>query len=121
MKNPLRVTLHVKQPSSVELHAQETIRVDRLTASATGQHDVERHGELVRPGVTALHLHPGVYHFRSLTDTALRVVHGGSVTVTANDGVNSGGKDLPPPPQAGFSGRGEAPVGDTPTLTVVRD
>jgi hypothetical protein len=132
MKKPLRVTMCVSEPSDVELRAQETIQLDRLAVTDAGDCDVERHGALIRPGVTALRLDPGVYHFRSMTDAALRVVRGGVVATV----INGDPKDPwpPPPPPSGtsahvgapggnahviaFVGKGDDPVGESPTLTV---
>jgi hypothetical protein len=131
MKKPLRVTMYVSEPSDIELRTQETVRIDRMTISDSGECDVERHGDLVRPGMTALQLDPGVYHFRTMTDAALRVVRGGVTAVAAPDR----GKDppVPPPPKglpaassAGasmppdvFGVGGDDPPGETPELTVL--
>jgi hypothetical protein len=134
MKRPLRVTMYVSEPSDIELRTQETVRIDRMTVNDAGEYDAERHGDLVRPGVTTLQLDVGVYHFRTMSDAALRVVRGG---VTALASPNRG-KDppVPPPPRpianppAGsgadaraaleaFSVAGDDPPGETPALTIV--
>ena len=122
MKRPLRVTMYVSEPSDVELQIQETVRIDRMTISDAGEFDTERHGALLRPGMTRLQLDPGMYHFRTMADAALRVVRGGVTAVAAPDR----GKDppVPPPPPKGlpvdvFGVGGDDPPGNAPELTVV--
>jgi hypothetical protein len=136
MRKPLRVTMYVNEPSDIELRAQETIRIDRLAVTEAGEFDGRRHGDLIRPGVTALRLDSGVYHFRTMTDAALRVVRGGVTAVATNAATKDPQPPPPPPPllpspdgtpssAANWSehtsftaGRGDEPPGDTAVLTV---
>jgi hypothetical protein len=88
---------------------------------------------LIRPGVTAMRLNSGVYHFRTMTDAALRVVRGG-VTTVANgtpDPKDPWPPPAPPPPGGTLSSatsssehtsfgitRGDDPPGETAVLIV---
>ena len=82
-----RVNVSVAQPSCLELHVRETVRLDRLTPTADG-YVAEQHGALLAPGVTQLQLEAGLYHLRTLDDAELRVIAGGVQVAsisTAND------------------------------------
>ena len=72
-----RVNVYVDQPSCIELHVRETVRLDRLTPTAAAEYVAEQHGALLAPGVTQLQLETGLYHFRTLDDAQLRVLAGG--------------------------------------------
>ena len=109
-----RVNMYVDQPSCIELHVQETVRIDRLTPPAADGYVAEQHGALLAPGVTQLQLDKGIYHFRTLDDAQLRVLAGG-VRVTSMS-VNTKG-DPPDPPAPGVAGHG--PCGRVPALTVI--
>ena len=76
-----RVNMSVDQPSCIELHVQETVRIDRLQPTADG-YVAAQHGVLLAPGVTQVPLEAGLYHFRTLEDAQLRVIAGG-VQVTS--------------------------------------
>jgi len=114
---PLQVTLHVKEPSVVELTVGDSVQLDRLTPTPQG-HVAERCGDLLRPGVTTRSLDQGFYCFRTLSEAHLKVVHGGvGTTVTTND------KDTWPDPKAEVSppavpAKGDEPHGEAPRLTV---
>ena len=71
-----RVNVSVDQPSCLELHVRETVRLDRLQPTADG-YVAEQHGALLAPGVTQLQLEAGLYHLRTLDDAQLRVLTGG--------------------------------------------
>ena len=121
-----RVNVYVDQPSCIELHVRETVRLDCLTPTADG-YVAAQHGPLLAPGVTQVQLEAGLYHLRMLDDAQLSVLAGG-VQVT---GLGSGGKDLPPPPLATHTAgaaasavwsametRGHGPCGRVPALRV---
>lgn len=105
-KRTLQVSLHVTQPSVVQLDVGDRIQLDRLSLSLHG-YLAERHGDLLGPGPATLHLDEGFYHFKTLTDAHLKVVSGG---ITASTAVNNP-KDPRSPPS-----RGDGPEGDAPTL-----
>ena len=98
------VALYVYEPSNVELSAPETVRLDRLAYSHPGGWTTEQHGDLLRPGSTALRLTPGVYHFRTVNDAQLTLAHGSSVHVVT---TQSNDKDDWPRPTTSLL----APVG----------
>jgi hypothetical protein len=98
------VNVYVDQPSCIELHLRETVRLERLTPTADG-YVAEPHGTLLAPGVTQVPLEPGLYHLRTLEDAELRVIAGG-VQVTSPD---TDGSKQPP-------GAGQGPCGRVPAL-----
>jgi hypothetical protein len=71
------VNVYVDQPSCIELHVHETVRLDRLTPTETAEYVAAQHGALLAPGVTQVQLEQGIYHFRTLDDAQLRVISGG--------------------------------------------
>src|SRR5882724_1710991 len=79
-----RVNVYVDQPSCIELHVRETVRIDRLQPTAADEDVAEQHGALLAPGVTQFQIEAGLYHFRTLDDAQLRVIAGG-VQVTSSD------------------------------------
>jgi hypothetical protein len=109
-RKPLQVSLHVKQPSVVELTVEDKVQLDRLTPVSHG-YVAERHGDLIEPGVTTLHLDQGRYFFKTLSEAHLRVVQGGIDTAVADGSI----KEPPAPPPII---RGDAPAGEVPMLTV---
>jgi hypothetical protein len=114
-KNPLLVTLHVREPSTVELTVGDNVQLDRLVRSPRG-YLPERHGRLLAPGATTLPLAEGFYVFRTLSDAHLKVIHGGVGVAEMQD--NKDGYPQQPPPLAPGdapptpSGRGDEPVGE---------
>jgi hypothetical protein len=76
-----QVNVNVDRPSCIEVHVQETVRIDRLTPTADG-YVAEQHGALLAPGVTQVRLEAGLYHLRTLNDAQLRIISGG-VQVTS--------------------------------------
>jgi hypothetical protein len=109
-KKALQVTLHVRQPSVVELTVGDKVQLDRLLPSKHG-HVAERRGSLLDPGRTTLDLAQGFYYFKTLSDVNLKVVRGG-----VDASANRSGKDpwpdpeeLPSPPAVGDEVSGEVP------------
>ena len=80
-----QVDVYVDQPSCIELHVRETVRLDRLTPTAADGYVAERHGALLAPGVTQVQLDKGLYHFRTLDDAQLRVISGGVQVASMSD------------------------------------
>ena len=118
MKKTLQVTLHVTEPSVVELTVKDKVQLDRLKPSRHG-HVAERCGDLLNPGVTTLRLDQGHYFFKTLSEAHLKVVYGGVETgVTTND------KDPWPDPDPsertppGVSTKGDELHGEIPRFTV---
>ena len=87
------VMLYVAAPTTVMLTAHETVRIDRLDHSASGV-TASRHGELLRPGTSAIQLDRGTYQFRTAGDARLHVTDPDSVTMTTSQAI----KCIPPPP-----------------------
>jgi hypothetical protein len=100
------VNVYVDQPSCIELHVRETVRLDRLQPTADG-YVAEQYGALLAPGVTQLQLEQGRYYLRTLEEAQLRVIAGGvQVTSTSAD------ESKKPP------GLGHGPCGRVPALRV---
>jgi len=81
------VNVYVDQPSCIELHVQETVRIDRLQPTADG-YVAAQHGALLAPGVAQVPLEAGLYHFRTLDDAQLRIIAGGVQVTSAGNGEN---------------------------------
>src|SRR6266508_3691560 len=92
-----RVNMYVDQPSCIELHVREKVRLDRLQPTGADGYVAAQHGALLAPGVTQLQLEAGLYHFRTLDDAQLRVLAGG-VQVASMSGDYT--KDPWPDPRA---------------------
>ena len=126
-KKPLRVSLHARESSVVELTVGARVQLDRLIPSPRG-YLAERHGCLLEPGVTTVALPPGHYSFKTLSDAHLRVVSGGVAAGLAPSDTKTrwpdpsgtgNGPPLPAPTDAGDELPGELPsftfVTTTPT------
>jgi hypothetical protein len=110
-KRALRVALHARESSIVNLTVGERVQLDRLTPSPRG-YVAERHGSILEPGVTTLALGEGHYFFKTLSDASLHVVQGGVATrIDAHD------KDTPPVPLLPTA-KGDEPQGELPSLTI---
>jgi hypothetical protein len=107
------VNLYVDQPSCIELHVQETVRIDRLQPMGANEYVAERHGALLAPGVTQVQLEQGSYHFRTLDDAQLRVISGGVQVDSTSEKELPDGK-IP-------IGLGHGPCGHVPALRVIDD
>jgi hypothetical protein len=121
----LFVFLVVSAPSSIELSARETVRLDRVTSTADGI-TVDRYGDLLRPGTSEVHLDEGVYHLRTVYDARLWISDPHVVTVVASD-VRDPKNPWPPPTATEHSwaeavlqplGRGAGAPDRTPLVTV---
>jgi hypothetical protein len=114
-KRRLQVSLQVTRPSVVELTVGDKVQLDRLSPSPSSPSPcflAERHGGLIGPGLTTLHLEQGFYYFKTLTEAHLKVISGGiSASITGDDP-----KDPWPPPSA--TPRGDEPAGEAPALVV---
>ena len=117
-----RVNVYVDQPSCIELHVRETVRIDRLTPTETDGYVAEQHGALLAPGVTQLQLEAGLYHFRTLDDAQLRVIAGGvqvASTSAADKDIWPETKATNPAGAAALGdGKGYGPCGRVPALHV---
>lgn len=71
----VRVSLHVREPSVVELTVGDSVQLDRLTPSRHG-YVAERCDGLL-PGMTTLALAPGYYFFHTPSEASLKVLRGG--------------------------------------------
>jgi hypothetical protein len=120
-RQSLQVTMHVREPSVIELTVEDHVQVDRLTPSVRG-YVAERHGEVLRPGVATLSLARGFYFFKTLSNANLKVVQGG---VDVSNGGNS--KCIPPPEDADADpdawwpippNRGDRSAGEAPIFTL---
>ena len=111
----LMVALYVTESSQVELTVQDHVRVDRLTSAGA-----ERHGDLIPPGTTTLHLAEGRYVFRTTRDAQLRVSDPAVVRLAAV--VNPNDKDIWPDShiaQGPLTARGDAAPDRVPALSVI--
>jgi hypothetical protein len=113
----LMVALYVAAPAVVTLTVHDHVQLDRVTGTSA-----ERHGGLLPPGTTPLHLAAGTYVFRTTGDAQVQLNDGAAVSVTAVAQANT--KDDPPPDQpkaqALPAARGDSPPDHVPTLTVLR-
>jgi hypothetical protein len=115
-RQTLQVTMHVHEPSVVELTIEDHVQLDQLTASPRG-YVAERHGALLRPGVATLALGRGFYFFKTLSNANLKIVCGG-IDVVTNGGSEcipspeeaDRGRWLPVVPSRGDPGAGEPPM-----------
>jgi hypothetical protein len=117
-RKPLRIGLHARESSVVELTLGDRVQLDRLTPSQHGC-VAERHGALLQPGTTTVALEPGHYLLRTLSDAHLRVVTGGVAAVSLSDPKDP----WPPPASAGGApapsgGKGDELPGEQPSLTI---
>lgn len=106
-QKPLQVSLRVTRPSVVQFTVGDTVQLDLLSGRLA-----ERHGALLRPGATTLHLEQGHYYFKTLTEARLKVISGGLTASATGDDP----KDPWPPPSP--VPRGDELQGDAPALVV---
>lgn len=114
----LAVALYVHKVTSVELAANETLRLDRVVNSDSEGFVAEQYKDLIKPGSSTLQLEPGIYHFRSTTDVTLGVDQDVDVVPLPNI------KNPWPDPEATASpfdvSRGNGQPDHVPELTVLR-
>jgi hypothetical protein len=111
----LAVALYVTEPAAIILTAREIVRIDRVVRSAAGDVTAERHGDLLPPGTSTIHLDRGTYHFRTRGAARLHIIDPDSVTVSTARSV----KCLPGPgTDAAFEIRGGGVPDHVPALAV---
>jgi hypothetical protein len=111
------VALVVAEPAIVSLTVHDHVQLDRLTSASA-----ERHGDLLPPGTTPVHLAAGTYVFRTTADAKVRLNKGAAVEVTAIQAPANKG-DWPDLAAAHISlpaAKGDSPPDHVPTLTVLR-
>jgi hypothetical protein len=84
------VALYVYEPTDVDVTASEVLRLSRLDYTAADGYFLQRHGDLLRPGMTRLRLDVGVYHFKSLRDVQVRIHRADAVTVLTSRASSPG-------------------------------
>lgn len=113
-KRALRVALHAREPSLVELTVSERVQLDRITPSPHGD-IAERHGALLEPGVNTLALAQGHYFFKTLSDAHLHIVRGG---IDAKPIAFDKDPWPDPPPKAVPNAKGDDTGDELPQLTI---
>jgi hypothetical protein len=64
----LMVALYVAEPAIVSLTVHDQVQLDRVTGTSA-----ERHGGLIPPGTTPVHLAAGTYVFRTTSDAQVQL------------------------------------------------
>jgi len=114
----LMVALYVAEPAIVNLTVHDHVQLDRITGASA-----ERHGDLVPPGTTPIHLAAGTYVFRTTADAQVQLDEGAPVEVTAvllSDDKDKWPDPLPAATSTLPAARGDSPPDHVPTLTVLR-
>jgi hypothetical protein len=113
----LMVALYVAEPSIVNLTVHDHVQLDRVTGTSA-----ERHGGLLPPGTTQVHLAAGTYVFRTTGDAQVQLDESAAVSVTAVTQPNDkdGGPIELSKAQALPAAKGDSPPDHVPTLTVLR-
>jgi hypothetical protein len=114
----LMVALYVAEPAVVNLTVHDHVQLDRLAGTRA-----ERHGNLLPPGTTPVHLATGTYVFRTTGDAQVQLAQETAIHVTAVP--LSDDKDKWPDPLPAVStplpaARGDSPPDHVPALTVLR-
>jgi hypothetical protein len=107
----LMVALYVAEPTVVSLTVHDHVQLDRVTGTSA-----ERHGSLLPPGTTLVHLAAGTYIFRTTRDAQVQLAEGSPVHVLAAQVSGKEGWPDPPLPDS----KGDGPPDHLPTLTVLR-
>jgi hypothetical protein len=115
MKKSLRVSLHVQQPSVVELTVTEPVQMDRLAPTPEG-YVTASCGELLIPGVTTLALEQGIYLFETGSEAHLRIIRGDVDAVTTSRSETP--MPVPLPPGVRTAGLGDELSAEPPAFTV---
>jgi hypothetical protein len=108
----LTVALYVAAPAVVTLTVHDHVQIDRVTGTSA-----ERHGGLIPPGTTPVHLAAGTYVFRTTGDAQVQLSEDSSVHVLA--ATQAYDKDGGPIDQT-VQALGDGPPDHVPTLTVLR-
>ncbi len=114
----LMVALYVAEPAVVSLTVHDHVQLDRVTGTSA-----ERHGGLLPPGTTPVHLAAGTYVFRTTADAQVQLDKGAPVEVTAiplSDDKDKWPDPLPAATTPLAAARGDGPPDHVPTLTVLR-
>ena len=113
----LMVALYVAEPAVVSVTVHDHVQLDRVTGTSA-----ERHGGLLPPGTTAVHLAAGTYLFRTTGDAQVQLGEHTPVHVLAVTQTDNKDGDPPDPPRAQAlpAARGDGPPDHVPTLTVLR-
>jgi hypothetical protein len=114
----LMVALYVAEPAIINLTVHDHVQLDRLTGTSA-----ERHGDLLPPGTTPVHLAAGTYVFRTTGDAQVQLNKGAAVEVTAvplSDDKDKWPDPLPAATTSLPAARGGGPPDYVPTLTVLR-
>jgi hypothetical protein len=113
----LMVALYVAAPAIVTLTVHDHVQLDRVTGTSA-----ERHGGLVPPGTTPVHLAAGTYLFRTTGDAKVQLGEHTPVHVLAVTQPNDkqGGPIEFQQAQALPGLKGDSPPDHVPTLTVLR-
>ena len=74
----LMVALYVAEPAIVSLTVHDHVQLDRVTGTSA-----ERHGALLPPGTTPVHLAAGTYVFRTTSDAQVQLGDGTPARVLA--------------------------------------
>ena len=111
----LMVALYAAGPAVVYLTVHDHVQLDRVTGTSA-----ERHGGLIPPGTTPVHLTAGTYLFRTTSDAQVRLGQDAPVRVHAVAQPNDKG-DWPDPSvaQALPAAKGDSPPDHVPALTVL--
>jgi hypothetical protein len=113
----LMVALYVAEPAIVSLTVHDHVQLDRGTGTSA-----ERHGGLIPPGTTPVHLAAGTYVFRTTSDVQVQLGEDTPVHVLAMTQSNDKDGDWPDPQKAQALpvAKGDSPPDHVPTLTVLR-
>jgi len=113
----LMVAMYVAGPAIVTLTVHDHVQLDRVSGTSA-----ERHGGLLPPGTTPVHLAAGTYLFRTTGDAQVQLGQDTPVHVLAVTRANDKDGDWPDPQKAQAlpAAKGDGPPDHVPTLTVLR-
>jgi hypothetical protein len=113
----LMVALYVAEPAIVNLTVHDDVQLDRVTGTSA-----ERHGDLLSPGTTPVHLAAGTYVFRTTGDAQVQLGEDTPVRVLAVTQPDNNYGNWPDPSVAHplTGGKGDSSPDYVPALTVLR-
>jgi hypothetical protein len=113
----LMVALYVAEPAVVSLTVHDHVQLDRVTGTSA-----ERHGGLLPPGTTPVHLAVGTYVFRTTGDAQVQLAQDAAVHVTAVQAPANKGDwpDLAAAHTPLPAAKGDSLPDHVPVLTVLR-